>query len=71
VNRRPSLPLVLLLALAVVATACAGPAGRDAIQLTAAFDDVGDLVRNAHVRAGTSRSVWSRTSSSPTTSGRW
>jgi phospholipid/cholesterol/gamma-HCH transport system substrate-binding protein len=52
VNRRPPLPLVLLLALAVVASACAGPAGRDAIELTAAFDDVGDLVRNAHVRAG-------------------
>jgi phospholipid/cholesterol/gamma-HCH transport system substrate-binding protein len=45
-------PLALLVVLALAASACAGPAGRDAIELTATFDDVGDLVTNAHVRAG-------------------
>jgi phospholipid/cholesterol/gamma-HCH transport system substrate-binding protein len=51
VNRPVPLPLILLLAVALVAAACS-PAGNDAIELTASFDDVGDLVTNAHVRAG-------------------
>jgi phospholipid/cholesterol/gamma-HCH transport system substrate-binding protein len=51
VNRIAPLPLVLLVALALFAAACS-PAGDDAMELTATFDDVGDLVTNAHVRAG-------------------
>jgi phospholipid/cholesterol/gamma-HCH transport system substrate-binding protein len=51
VKRPAPLPLILLLAVALVAAACS-PAGNDAIELTASFDDVGDLVTNAHVRAG-------------------
>lgn len=39
------------LVLALVAGACS-PAGNDAMQLTATFDDVGGLVTNHHVRAG-------------------
>jgi phospholipid/cholesterol/gamma-HCH transport system substrate-binding protein len=49
---RAPLPLVALVVLAMLAAACAGPAGNDAIQLTATFDDVGDLVTNHEVRAG-------------------
>lgn len=50
--RSRRLPVLAALAvLALLAGAC-NPGGRDTIQLTAAFDDVGDLVTNAHVRAG-------------------
>jgi phospholipid/cholesterol/gamma-HCH transport system substrate-binding protein len=51
-TRQRPLPLVLLVVMALFAAACAGPAGRDAIQLTATFDDVADLVTNHEVRAG-------------------
>jgi len=45
-------PVVAVLgAVALLASAC-NPGGSDTIELTAAFDDVGDLVTNAHVRAG-------------------
>ncbi|HSK24138.1 MAG TPA: MCE family protein [Egicoccus sp.] len=51
-RRLRRLPLLALLgALALVAVGC-NPGGSDTIELTAAFDDVGDLVTNAHVRAG-------------------
>src|SRR5690554_999276 len=43
--------LALLAVLALVAVGC-NPGGSDTIELTATFDDVGDLVTNAHVRAG-------------------
>lgn len=50
--RRLRLPVLAALAVvALVATAC-NPGGSDTIQLTATFDDVGDLVTDAHVRAG-------------------
>lgn len=42
--------LVPVLILALVAVACGN--GNDTITLTATFDDVGDLVTRAHVRAG-------------------
>lgn len=46
------LPLLAVLGvLALVAAGC-NPGGSDTIELTASFDDVGDLVTNAHVRAG-------------------
>jgi phospholipid/cholesterol/gamma-HCH transport system substrate-binding protein len=50
-RRLPRFPVHLLVVVALVATAC-GPAGRDAIELTATFDDVGDLVTDHQVRAG-------------------
>jgi phospholipid/cholesterol/gamma-HCH transport system substrate-binding protein len=50
-SHRVPRPLVLLVAVAMFAAAC-GPAGRDAIELTATFDDVGDLVTDHEVRAG-------------------
>ncbi|MEX2627749.1 MAG: MCE family protein [Ilumatobacteraceae bacterium] len=43
--------LAALAVLALVASAC-NPGGSDTIELSAAFDDVGDLVTDAHVRAG-------------------
>lgn len=48
---RLAAPAALVAVLTVLLAACS-PAGRDAIQLTATFDDVIDLVENAHVRAG-------------------
>jgi phospholipid/cholesterol/gamma-HCH transport system substrate-binding protein len=51
-RQRVPRPLVLLVVVAMFAAACAGPAGRDAIELTATFEDVGDLVTDHEVRAG-------------------
>jgi phospholipid/cholesterol/gamma-HCH transport system substrate-binding protein len=53
--RRPSTRLaarVLPLALIASLLAACSPAGRDAMTLTATYDDVMGLVTNAHVRAG-------------------
>ncbi len=45
-------PFVLVLALTASLLAACSPAGRDAMTVTATFDDVGGLVSDAHVRAG-------------------
>jgi phospholipid/cholesterol/gamma-HCH transport system substrate-binding protein len=44
--------LTILLLLALGATSCGVFGGNDRIELTATYEDVGDLVTNAHVRAG-------------------
>lgn len=50
---RPALPsLALALALALVLASCSWAGGDDQIELTATYEDVGDLVTEAHVRAG-------------------
>ncbi|MFA9429383.1 MCE family protein [Egicoccus sp. AB-alg2] len=50
-RRLPRSVLAVLVTAALGAAGC-NPGGPDTIELTAAFDDVGDLVTNAHVRAG-------------------
>ena len=51
--RRPTRRIVtVLLVLAVGLTSCGLVGGNDRIELTAAYEDVGDLVTGAHVRAG-------------------
>jgi phospholipid/cholesterol/gamma-HCH transport system substrate-binding protein len=51
-RRQAPRTLAILLVLALATTSCGLLGGNDRIELTATYEDVGDLVTNAHVRAG-------------------